>query len=107
MPCIRQRFPSGRTPAWEFERDGETLALDPDGPLISTNIALQRRAALDGVGLWLTFDGYVEEDISSGRLVSVLDPWLPSFPGPSLYYPSRRQMRGALRAFVDFVKGRR
>jgi len=29
---------------------------------------------------------------------------LASFPGPFLYYPSRRQMPSALRAFIDFVK---
>jgi DNA-binding transcriptional LysR family regulator len=29
-----------------------------------------------------------------------------AFPGPFLYYPKRRLMPGALRAFVDFVKER-
>src|SRR3546814_6401858 len=28
-PCIRQRFPSGATPAWEFERGGTIVRLDP------------------------------------------------------------------------------
>ena len=39
-----------------------------------------------------------------GRLVRVMDDWSPSFDGFYLYYPSRRQMRPALRAFADFFR---
>ena len=107
MPCIRQRFASGVVPAWEFERDGEELRIDPAARLISTNITLQRQAAIDGVGFWATFDGYVEADIAAGRLRSVLDEWCPSFPGPYLYYPGNRHAPSALRAFIDFARARR
>jgi len=103
-PCIRQRFPSGVMHAWEFERDGELLRLDPSGPLVSTSIALQRRAAIDGAGFWSTFEDYVAADIEAGRLVSVLEEWLPSFPGPFLYYPGNRNVPPALRAFIDFMR---
>jgi hypothetical protein len=34
----------------------------------------------------------------------VLKPWWQSFPGPSLYYPSRAHMPGPLRALVDFIR---
>jgi DNA-binding transcriptional LysR family regulator len=43
--------------------------------------------------------------LQTGRLETVLDGWSPPFPGPYLYYPERRLMSDALRAFVDFVKG--
>jgi hypothetical protein len=33
----------------------------------------------------------------------VLDDWCEPFPGPFLYYPSRRQPPPALAAFVAFV----
>jgi DNA-binding transcriptional LysR family regulator len=49
----------------------------------------------------------VAADIAAGRLERVLDDWFPSFPGPYLYYPSRRHMPAALRAFVDFVRAQR
>jgi hypothetical protein len=32
----------------------------------------------------------------------VLEDWCPSFPGPFLYYPSRRQPPPALVAFLTF-----
>jgi DNA-binding transcriptional LysR family regulator len=36
--------------------------------------------------------------------VRVLEDWCAPYPGPFLYYPSRRQMRPALRAFIDFFR---
>src|SRR5438552_2986253 len=33
--CIRHRFTSGASPAWEFERGGEVLRITPNGPLVS------------------------------------------------------------------------
>lgn len=101
--CIRTRFGSGAMLDWEFEKKGRTIKVDPPAKLIATYSALARRAAADGVGFWATFEGYVSEAIKSGALVSVLEDWCEPFPGPFLYYPSRRQVPPALRAFIDFV----
>lgn len=102
--CIRHRFPSGVSHAWEFEKDGEVIRISPSGPLISTSIDLELASCLAGVGLIATFEDFVAGDLAAGRLESVLDDWLPPFTGPLLYYPSRRHMPAPLRAFVDFVK---
>jgi DNA-binding transcriptional LysR family regulator len=100
---IRTRFGSGVMPDWEFEKAGRIVKVAPPGRLIATYLGLARRAALDGVGFWPTFEGYVREAVKSGDLVSVLDDWCAPFPGPFLYYPSRRQPPPALAAFVAFV----
>jgi DNA-binding transcriptional LysR family regulator len=100
---IRIRFGSGAMPDWEFEKAGRVVKVAPPGRLIATYPGLARRAALDGVGFWPTFEGYVREEVTSGALVSVLDDWCAPFPGPFLYYPSRRQPPPALGAFVAFV----
>jgi DNA-binding transcriptional LysR family regulator len=107
LPCLRTRYPSGAEPAWEFSRAGEALQLTPPGPMISNNIALLLRAAIDGAGYCLTFDGYAAPHLASGRLVELLPDWSDRFPGPYLYYPSRRTLPSPLRAFVDFVRTRR
>lgn len=107
MPCLRQRFPSGAEPAWEFEKDGETINLSPTGPLVSTHGPLLHAAALEGLGFVAMFDGWADAHVRAGRLVEVLADWQESFPGPYLYYPSRRTMTSPLRAFVDFVQARR
>jgi DNA-binding transcriptional LysR family regulator len=107
MPCIKGRFPSGLEPPWEFERDGETVQLSPEGPLVSTNIALTLEAARAGLGFASIFDGYVERELERGELVEVLADWSETFDGPYLYYPSRRTLPSPLRAFVDFVQASR
>jgi DNA-binding transcriptional LysR family regulator len=101
--AIRTRFGSGGLPDWEFEKAGRIVKVAPPGRLIATHQGLARRAALDGVGFWPTFEGWVRDDIKSGALVSVLEDWCEPFPGPFLYYPSRRQLPSALAAFVAFV----
>ncbi|MFK0385243.1 LysR family transcriptional regulator [Agrobacterium sp. NPDC090273] len=102
--CIRRRFSSGRIYRWELEKDGRSLVVDVQGPLILSDQSLIRRAAIDGAGLAFVFEQRIEEDIKAGRLVGVLGDWCAPFDGFYIYYPSRRQMRPALRAFVDFFR---
>jgi DNA-binding transcriptional LysR family regulator len=101
--CIRTRFGNGVMPDWEFEKAGRVVKLAPHGKLIGTYLGLALRAVHDGVGFWPTFEGYVRDAVASGALISVLEDWCEPFPGPFLYYPSRRQPPPALGAFVAFV----
>jgi DNA-binding transcriptional LysR family regulator len=101
--CIRTRFGSGAMLDWEFEKAGRVVKVAPPPKLIATYLGLAMPAVRDGLGFWLTFEGYVREHVKSGALVSVLEDWCPPFPGPFLYYPSRRQPPPALAAFVAFV----
>jgi DNA-binding transcriptional LysR family regulator len=102
--CVRFRFSSGVLYRWEFEKDGEELEIAVEGSLIVGEDRLNVEAAINGAGLTFVFEGYVGEAIADGRLVRVLEDWCPPFDGFFVYYPSRRQMRPALRAFVDFFK---
>ena len=104
--CIRHRFASGAMPVWEFERDGELISIEPNGSLIVSAAAadMSISAATAGLGIVLLFEEWLQPHISSGALEPVLAPWWFSFPGPRLYYPSRRFMPAPLRAFVDFIK---
>lgn len=104
LPCIRFRFTSGLYYRWEFERGGTELEVEVDGPLALSEQDLMVDAAADGVGLAYVFEGQVQADLASGRLVRVLEDWCPYYPGFFLYYPSRRQLPAALRAFVDFSR---
>jgi len=104
--CIRRRFSSGGLYNWEFEKDGEELTMAIDGPLILGEDRLIIAAALGGAGLAYAFEARVEAEIADGRLVRVLEDWCEPYSGAHLYYPSRRQMRPALRAFIDFFRAR-
>jgi DNA-binding transcriptional LysR family regulator len=105
--CLRGKFPSGAMPLWEYERDGETVRVDPSGPLVvriggAVDLALQ--AALDGLGIVNLFEDWLRPYLDSGALEPLLEPWWQTFTGPFLYYPGRRYLPSPLRAFVDFIK---
>jgi DNA-binding transcriptional LysR family regulator len=102
--CIKRRFSNGTIYRWEFEKDGRELIVAIDGPLIVSEDRLSLLAALGGAGLGYLFDMRVMNELAEGKLIRVLEDWCPPYPGPFLYYPSRRQMRPALRAFIDFFK---
>ncbi|WP_181418353.1 LysR family transcriptional regulator [Phyllobacterium leguminum] len=106
--CLRHRFPSGAMPPWEFERDGESVLIDPTGPLIvqaGGAVDLAVDAAIAGLGIVGLFEDWLRPHFESGALEPVLEPWWPRFSGPFLYYPGRRLVPAPLRAFIDFIKG--
>ena len=59
---------------------------------------------LASVGLTLALESDVRDDIEAGRLVRVLEDWMPARSPLSLYYPSRRNPTAAFKAFVDFAR---
>jgi DNA-binding transcriptional LysR family regulator len=106
--CLRGRFGSGAMTAWEFEREGEIVKIDPTGPLIvrvgaTTDLAVD--SALAGTGIIHLFEDWLLPYLDSGALEPILESWWQSFSGPFLYYSGRRHLPAPLRAFVDFIKG--
>lgn len=103
--CISFRAgASGNLHPWEFEKDGEAIALQLAGPLILDNNDMMIAAALGGVGVAPVVESTIEQELREGRLVQVLADWSPRFSGFFLYYPGRRQHSLALRALVDFLR---
>ena len=110
-PCLPARPLRQRRDddAWEFERDGEVVRVDPTGPLIvrigrAADLAVD--AAIAGTGIISLFEDWLRPHFDSGALEPVLEPWWQSFSGPFLYYPGRRLVPAPLRAFIDFIKAR-
>ncbi|TPW30111.1 LysR family transcriptional regulator [Martelella alba] len=106
--CIRLRFASGALTEWEFEKDGETIAIDPPGRMIigTTGWLGALHLAIAGHGLIMTFRNWLEPHFESGQLVPVLEDWWVPFEGPFLYYSSRLTPR-PLRAFIDHITAER
>jgi DNA-binding transcriptional LysR family regulator len=108
--CLLGRFASGAMTAWEFERDGEVVKLDPTGPLVvrvgaATDLAVE--AAVAGCGVINLFEDWLRPYFDSGALEPILQPWWQRFSGPFLYYPGRRYLPAPLRAFIDFTSSLR
>ncbi|MET0543019.1 MAG: LysR family transcriptional regulator [Variovorax sp.] len=105
--CLRGRFSSGAMNAWEFERAGKSVRVDPKGPLIvglgaTTELAVE--VALAGTGIVYLFEDWLRPHLDRGELEPVLEAWWPRFSGPFLYFSGRQHLPAPLRAFVDFVR---
>ena len=106
--CIRIRFSSGTYVPWRFRVKRRDLEVHVEGRLVVNSVTVARRAAVEGLALLQGPPVFIASDLAEGRLVTALDEWAPTpATGFFLYYPSRRQMRPALKAFVDFLRKER
>ncbi len=75
---LRQRA----TPAWEFERDGEIVRVDPSGPLLvrlGGGSDLLVDAAIAGVGIIHHFEDWLRPHLDSGALEPILEALVAEF----------------------------
>jgi DNA-binding transcriptional LysR family regulator len=106
--CLLGRFASGAmTSPWEFERDGEVVRVEPQGPVVvriggATDLVVDM--AIGGTGIIHLFEDWLRPHLDSGALEPVLQDWWQPFSGPFLYYSGRRLVPPPLRAFLDFIK---
>ncbi|MFC3076765.1 LysR family transcriptional regulator [Phenylobacterium terrae] len=107
--CLIGRFASGAmTNPWEFERDGEVVRVEVQGPLVvsvgaATDLAVEMAVA--GAGVIQLFEDWLRPHLATGALEPVLQDWWQPFSGPFLYYSGRRLVPPPLRAFLDYIKG--
>ncbi|BDG10036.1 LysR family transcriptional regulator [Anaeromyxobacter paludicola] len=101
--CIRST-PAGARYAWELERGKRSWRVPVRGPVTTNDSELMRLLAVSGVGLLYAFEPVIADDLRSGRLRVVLEPYAAAVPGFFLYFPSRAQVSPALRAFVDVAR---
>lgn len=89
---------------WEFEEAGIPFDVAVEPHITTNDLRLMLRLALAGGGItfatYETFRPFIEK----GQLVSLLDDFLPSFPGFYLYFPQRRNMAPKLRALIEHVR---
>lgn len=105
--CINLRLPTyGGLMAWEFIKDGHEVKARVEGQLVFNNSSQILRAALAGFGVAYLPEDMAREHIATGRLITVLEDWCPTFPGYHLYYPSRRQSSGAMAVLIEALRYR-
>jgi DNA-binding transcriptional LysR family regulator len=105
--CIRIRFGSGALIAWRLRLGRRAVDVPVKGRFVVNDDRMAMQAVLAGAGLLQMTHGAVEHDLAAKRLVTVLDDYQPPpLAGFFLYYPSRRQIRPALKVLVDFLRKR-
>jgi DNA-binding transcriptional LysR family regulator len=102
--CIGHRMPSGKLYRWEFERAGQELVIEANGPVVLDDEELMVEAAIEDLGVAYVADWAAEAALSDGRLRKVLTAWMPAAEEVAVYYPGHRAVPPALRAFLDVVK---
>ncbi|MFS2154402.1 LysR family transcriptional regulator [Rhizobium sp. Rhizsp42] len=104
--CLAWRYrTSGALLKWEFMQDHRKVSVDVEPVFTTDDMEVLIEATTTGAGLAYLLKEQVATHLASGQLVEVL----PGFSVPHepcyLYYPSRRQMRPAMRAVVEVLKG--
>lgn len=85
------------------EPRGRWVEVSMKSTLRSNNDFVLRQAAVDGLGLAMFPDFFVERELADGRLVPVLDACHMPELNVSAVYASRRNMPPKLRVFIDFL----
>lgn len=110
LPCVRGRLPDGALLRWRFQKGGEELQIEVDGPITLDEASLARIAVTRGIGVGYFMESDIQDDLASGRLVRLLEDWTPPLSPLCLYYYNRRNSSAAFQAFVamarDFAAGR-
>jgi len=103
--CIGWRPAPGVAPyRWEFREGDRDFALAVEPRITTNDMLLMIRTTLAGSGITIGMEETFEPYIARGELVSVLDRFLPYFPGFFLYFPNRRNQPRKLRALVEHVR---
>lgn len=103
LPCVIDT--NGRWLAnWPFKGEGgDMVTVSVSGPLEVNSPLAARMAAISGLGFAILPDFICEDEIQSGELVSVLEPFLPSGGGIFAVYPHRRYQPAKVRVLMDFL----
>jgi DNA-binding transcriptional LysR family regulator len=102
--CLRIRLPNGAPHRWHFEKDGQPVQIDVQGPITLDEASLSRLTVLDHVGIGYFMESDVRDDIAAGRLVRVLEDWTPPLAPLCFYYPSKRNHSAAFKALIDMAR---
>jgi DNA-binding transcriptional LysR family regulator len=89
---------------WEFVEDGRGFDVTVAPQLTTNDMLLMVRTALAGGGITFGMQETFAPYLARGELVTMLDDYLPPFPGFFLYFPNRHNQPAKLRALIEHVR---
>ena len=94
---------AGTPSEWWFPKSkGGVVRVRVTGPLVADSIVVLRIATIAGLGVSVLPDELVADDLSSGRLVVLLENFPHEALGVFIVTPHRDVIPGKVRAFVEF-----
>ncbi len=89
MPAL---LGDSRQVQWQFRQGGKAQVIQVTGRMRANNGELLRDAAIAGMGVTYLPTFIVGQALADGRLVTVLDEWVPPALQLSAVYPQHRQV---------------
>jgi DNA-binding transcriptional LysR family regulator len=90
--------------AWRFvDRKGAPASVRVSGNLISNSGETLRRAAVEGLGIWMAAGFLIHDDLDQGHLVRLLPEYRPIEFSMNAVYPHRHHLSAKVRTFIDLL----
>jgi DNA-binding transcriptional LysR family regulator len=89
---------------WEYTEDGRDFDVAVEPRVATNDMAVMVHLACSGADISFGMEETFRPYLDRGELVSVLEQFLPSFPGFFLFFPQRQQQPAKLRALIDHLK---
>lgn len=102
--CLTLSSDASQTRGWAFVVDGAVTHLRPSGRLDCSDGQVLHDWCLAGLGLAWRSTWEVEQEVSSGRLVSVLDDFAAPPNGIYAVFPHAKHLPLRVRLWIDFLK---
>lgn len=102
--CVGIKLGNDQLYHWEFERNGEEIAVETPGPLTVDATHAAIAFGLSGAGIIYTTEAIVRPYLDSGALRPILSEWAPTGSGFHIYYSGRRHLPTGLRLLIDLLK---
>ncbi|MDP1027059.1 LysR family transcriptional regulator [Sphingomonas sp. KR1UV-12] len=102
--CVGIRLGNDQLYQWEFEGNGEEVAIATPGPLTVDASHAALAFGLAGVGIVYATEAVLRPHLERGTLVAILPDWTTTGNGFHVYYPGRRHLPTGLRLLIDLIR---
>ena len=89
---------------WRFaDRKGAPASVRVSGSLIANSGETLRRAALEGLGIFLAPGFLIRDDLEAGWFIRLLPEYRPVELSMNAVYPHRHHLSAKVRSFIDLL----
>jgi DNA-binding transcriptional LysR family regulator len=102
--CLTLSSDASQTRGWAFQSAGEVTHLRPSGRLDCSDGQVLHDWCLAGLGIAWRSTWEVEQEVSEGRLVALLEDFAAPPNGIYAVFPQRKHLPLRVRLWIDFIK---